>query len=161
MPGDPSPTNPNVMLREARDSVFVNASELPWVEVPQSQGTMHFKLLRIDREANGATFVMKFAPGVQLDVHRHVGPAELLVLKGGFTYWGRTLVPDGYGYEGDGTVHQPEPIAEELTMFIRTGPVREYAADGSETELTGGFDFYLDAWVAAGAPTEHLKLGER
>jgi quercetin dioxygenase-like cupin family protein len=132
----------------------LSGAELPFVSLPQSKlltvnksaipmikdvigPGIHVQPLRLDLEAGEWVLLATFAPGAEVPLHYHTGPAEVYTLQGRWHYKEYPNQPQtagSYLYEPSGSVHTLEVDAEnteDTIMFIRvTGANINFTEDG-------------------------------
>jgi quercetin dioxygenase-like cupin family protein len=64
-------------------------------------------------------------------IHKHLGAAEIYMLKGSLSYEEGTAREGDYLFEAGGTVHIAEARDEVLSLVIFHGPLMGYNDDGS------------------------------
>jgi len=115
----------------------VNESEIPLVKDTLGPG-IHVKPLRLDLEHNEWVVLATFAPGAEIPLHYHTGPAEVYTLSGRWRYKEYPDQPQtagSYLYEPGGSVHTfivPEDNDEDTVIFVRvSGANINFTEDGS------------------------------
>jgi 2,4'-dihydroxyacetophenone dioxygenase len=134
----------------------VNANSLPAFKDALGPG-ISVKPLRLDLDGNCWVVLATFAPGIELPIHYHTGPAEVYTLQG---YWLYKEYPDdpqssgSYLYEPGGSVHTfytPASNTEDTILFIRVqGANVNFNEDGT-------FHSILDAVFIQAAATDLAK----
>jgi quercetin dioxygenase-like cupin family protein len=99
---------------------------------------VHLQPLRLDLEAGVWVVLGTFAPGAEVPLHYHTGPAEVYTLQGRWHYKEYPDQPQtagSYLYEPGGSVHTLEVDADntdDTIMFIRvTGSNINFTDDGN------------------------------
>jgi 2,4'-dihydroxyacetophenone dioxygenase len=115
----------------------VNESEIPLVKDALGPG-IHVKPLRLDLEHNEWVVLATFAPGSEIQLHYHTGPAEVYTLSGRWEYKEYPDQPQtagSYLYEPGGSVHTfitPQDNDEDTVIFVRVcGANVNFNEDGS------------------------------
>lgn len=118
------------------DDVYVDVNAMAWV--PFSDG-IDIKVLRVSSESGAWTSLFRCAKGSGFARHRHLGPAEYLMVsgtmevRGGRENGGITAVAGDYGYEPLGAIHDWTTFPEETVFyFTQNGPL-EFLTDEDET----------------------------
>ena len=119
------------------DLLTVNEAEIPLVRDTLGEG-IHVKPLRLDLENNEWVVLATFAPGAEIQLHYHTGPAEVYTLSGRWQYREHPDQPQtagSYLYEPGGSVHTfitPEDNDEDTVIFVRVaGSNINFNEDGS------------------------------
>lgn len=105
----------------------------PWV----GGDGIELKLLRVDLEHGTWVIRNRFAPGVQLPVHRHTGPVEGFTLAGRWRYleYDFESVAGSYIHEPAGSVHTLHVPADNDgptdVLFVIEGALLYLGADGA------------------------------
>jgi quercetin dioxygenase-like cupin family protein len=115
----------------------VDEAEIPLLENALGGG-IHFKPLRLDLERNEWVLLVTAAPGVELPLHYHTGPAEVFTLQGRWLYREYPDQPQTAGcylYEPGGSVHRfhtPADNTEDTIALVRVaGANVNFNDDGS------------------------------
>jgi quercetin dioxygenase-like cupin family protein len=118
------------------DDVYVDVGSMPWV--PFSEG-IEIKVLRVSSESGAWTSLFRCQPGSGFARHRHLGPAEYLMVsgkmevRGGRENGGITALAGDYGYEPLGAIHDWTSFPEDTVFyFTQNGPL-EFLTDEDET----------------------------
>ena len=116
-----------------------------------------FKPLRLDLDGNCWVVLATFAPGVELPIHYHTGPAEVYTLQGCWLYKeypGDPQTAGSYLYEPGGSVHTfytPDTNPEDTIILVRVeGANVNFNEDGT-------FHSVLDAVFIEAATTDLAK----
>ena len=134
---------PVVSLPQGR-LLTVNESDVPLIENSLGEG-IHFKPLRLDLEGNEWVVLATFAPGAEIQIHYHTGPAEVYTLSGRWMYKEYQDQPQtagSYLYEPGGSVHTffaPADNTEDTVIFVRV------AGSNINFNEDGTFHSILDA----------------
>lgn len=125
----------------------VNETEVPLIRDAVGEG-ISFKPLRLDLERNEWVVLGVFAPGIELPLHYHTGPAEVYTLQGCWKYKEYTDQPQtagSYLYEPGGSVHTlftPQDNTQDTVLFIRvSGTNVNFNDDGSFHSLLDALTF--------------------
>jgi hypothetical protein len=86
-------------------SAMVDTESLAWIPLPPPLVGNWIKPLRISEETGDMSLLFKFDAGTREVRHRHIGPANFLVLSGCVEIWGREAGPGCWMYEPAGAVH--------------------------------------------------------
>lgn len=115
----------------------VNEENIPLIEDALGEG-VHFKPLRLDLETGEWVVLATFAPGAEIQLHYHTGPAEVYTLAGEWRYREYDDQPQtagSYLYEPGGSVHTFYAPAEndgDTVLFVRVkGANINFNEDGS------------------------------
>lgn len=152
------------------DLLSLNSETVGWLTDTLAPG-IDFKPLRIDLERNEWVLLLRAAPGVELPVHYHTGPAEVYTLQGRWYY---KEYPDNpqtagsYLYEPSGSVHQfhtPADNTEDTLAFVRVaGANVNFNPDGTFHSILDALSLrYLsDAFSEQqhGSPARYIDGGE-
>ena len=116
--------------------VYVDVGAMPWV--PFSEG-IEIKVLRVSAESGAWSSVFRCAKGSGFARHRHLGPAEYLMIsgkmevRGGREKGGITAFAGDYGYEPLGAIHDWTSFPEDTVFyFTQNGPL-EFLTEEDET----------------------------
>jgi quercetin dioxygenase-like cupin family protein len=116
--------------------VYIDTGAMPWT--PFSEG-IEIKVLRVSSESGAWTALFHCAPGSGFARHRHLGPAEYLMVsgkmevRGGRENGGITALTGDYGYEPLGVIHDWTSFPEESVFyFTQNGPL-EFLTDDDAT----------------------------
>jgi len=108
--------------------VYVDVSAMPWTSF--SEG-IEIKVLRVSSESGTWSCMFRCAKGSGFARHRHLGPAEYVMLsgrmdvRGGRSKGGVTALAGDYGYEPLGAVHDWTSFPEEsILYFTQSGPLQ-------------------------------------
>ena len=119
------------------DLLTVNESEIPLIRDAFGEG-VHVKPLRLDLEHNEWVVLATFAPGSEIQLHYHTGPAEVYTLSGRWQYKEHADQPQtagSYLYEPGGSVHTfitPADNEEDTVVLVRVaGANINFNEDGS------------------------------
>lgn len=131
----------------------VNANRMPLLTDALGPG-ISFKPLRLDLDGNCWVVLATFAPGVELPIHYHTGPAEVYTLQGCWLYKeypGDPQTSGSYLYEPGGSVHTfytPDTNTEDTIILVRVeGANVNFNEDGT-------FHSILDAIFIEAATTD-------
>lgn len=115
----------------------VDEATVPRIENALGEG-IHFKPLRLDLERNEWVVLATFAPGAEIQIHYHTGPAEVYTLQGRWEYKeypNQPQTPGCYLYEPGGSVHTffaPAENTEDTIIFVRVaGANVNFSEDGT------------------------------
>jgi quercetin dioxygenase-like cupin family protein len=118
------------------DDVYLDVGAMPWV--PFSDG-IGIKVLRVSSESGAWTALFHCAKDSGFARHRHLGPAEYLMVsgkmevRGGRENGGITAYAGDYGYEPLGVIHDWTNFPEETVFyFTQNGPL-EFLTDDDQT----------------------------
>jgi 2,4'-dihydroxyacetophenone dioxygenase len=119
---------------------MVEIDKIPWTEFvfPKS----YFKLLHFDAGQGKSTLLMKAEKGAPTPLHKHVGAAEIYVLKGTFSYEEGTAKAGSYVHEAGGVVHIAQAEDEVLAYITFHGPLVGFNDDNSIAGLCDVDLFY-------------------
>jgi 2,4'-dihydroxyacetophenone dioxygenase len=129
-------TLPLVALPQG-ELLTVSLSEIPMIKDAIGPG-INVQPLRIDMEAGELALMATLAPGAEVPVHYHTGPAEIYTLAGRWEYKEYSDQPQtagSYLYEPGGSVHTfvtPADNTEDTVIFARVqGANINFNADGT------------------------------
>jgi 2,4'-dihydroxyacetophenone dioxygenase len=115
----------------------VQESEIPMIKDAVGPG-INIQPLRIDMEAGEMVLLITLAPGAEVPMHYHTGPAEVYTLAGRWEYKEYPVQPQTAGcylYEPGGSVHTfftPADNTEDTIIFARVkGANINFNQDGS------------------------------
>ena len=108
---------------------MANADEIPWT--PFVFPKTFFKLLHLDEDRGSVTLLLLAEQGAPTPLHKHIGAAEIYVLRGSFSYEEGTAHPNYYVHEAGGVVHVAEADDEIMAFVVFHGPLVGYNDDGS------------------------------
>jgi hypothetical protein len=153
----PSPAEMAAMLPPSPvpEAKFVNVDAIPWTYFPGYEDKAAFKLLRIDMDTLGHTYLFKYRTGI--GPHRHFGAVEILTLKGRWWYEGEgSAGPGDYTYEYAGATHVAVTENDDWVeaLIISKGPLQMINEDGSPGLVVDAFLYYHIA--AANNAVAHL-----
>ena len=101
----------------------VNIDQIPMLKDLVAPG-IHIQPLRLDLERGEWVFLATLAPGCELPLHYHTGPAEVWTIKGRWLYREYPDQPQTAGdylYEPGGSVHTfycPEDNTEDTVVLL-------------------------------------------
>jgi 2,4'-dihydroxyacetophenone dioxygenase len=130
----------------------------PWIDTGMG---VELKVMRVDLDRGTWVVRNRFAPGVQLQTHKHTGPVEGYTLTGRWHYleYDFVSVAGSYIYEPAGSVHTlhvPEDNTELTDVFfVIEGALLNLTPDGqveSTFDAENMLDVYYQLAEAAGMP---------
>ena len=98
------------------DSLYVDASALPWRQTPCSG--VEWKKLYFDPATGESAVLLRFAAGASYGTHRHPGGEEYVVLEGSVVDGEKTYGPGTYVRHPPGSIHRPVSPQGSL-LFVR------------------------------------------
>lgn len=138
--------DPRIVSRPG--TYMVDVDKLPWT--PFVFPKTFFKLLNINSARATSTLLLKAEKGAPTPLHKHVGAAEVYVLKGSFSYEEGSAKSGSYVHEAGGVVHIAEATDEILAYVTFHGPLVGYNDDGSVAGVCD-VDLFYDLAKANGA----------
>lgn len=114
--------------RVAEDSgtTVVTPDDLPWAEWMEG---LHVKILRCNPDTNEYTMMVRFAPGVELPRHRHLGPVHGYTVQGRWKYleYDWEAVAGSYVFEPASSTHTlkvfDDNAEDTITIFTMQGGI--------------------------------------
>jgi 2,4'-dihydroxyacetophenone dioxygenase len=119
---------------------MADVDTIPWT--PFVFPKTFFKLLHLNDDRGATTLLLLAEKGAPTPIHKHVGAAEILVLRGSFSYEEGTAHPNYYVHEAGGVVHVAEANEEILAFVVFHGPLVGYNEDGSVSGICDCDLFY-------------------
>lgn len=116
--------------------IYVDGSAMGWT--PFSEG-IGIKVLRVSSETGAWTALFNCEKGSGFARHRHLGPAEYLMVsgkmevRGGRENGGITAVTGDYGYEPLGVIHDWTSFPEDTVFFFTQDGPLEFLTDDDQT----------------------------
>lgn len=129
-------------------SFFLNPESIPWT--PFVFPDTWFKLLNVNAERGSMTLILRAGKDAPTPLHKHIGAAEIFVLKGSFAYEEGSGSSGDYVYEAGGVVHIAEAGEEVEAYVIFHGPLVGFDDAGNVTGIMDA-DLILDLAKANGA----------
>jgi quercetin dioxygenase-like cupin family protein len=121
-------------------SYMVDIDKVPWTEFIFAKS--YFKLLNFDANQGKSTLLVKSEKGAPTHLHKHVGAAEIYVIKGSFSYEEGTAHTGSYVHEAGGVVHIAQAEEEVLAYVTFYGPLVGFNDDNSISGLCDVDLFY-------------------
>lgn len=84
---------------------------------------MSFRVLKTHRPGNGATLMLRFAPGSGYPAHRHPGGEEYYVLEGELIDGARSYGPGTYVWHPPGSAHAPRSETGAIVLITVPGGI--------------------------------------
>ncbi len=113
--------------------ILVQTNDLPWVSMGDG---VDIKVLRVSEETGFWSAIIRMQPGAVFAAHKHLAPADFLILKGKLKYRMGEAAEGAYGYEPTGAVHESTTCDEETILtFNAFGPAIFYNEDGSVGQI--------------------------
>ncbi|WHZ09985.1 MAG: hypothetical protein OJF60_000424 [Burkholderiaceae bacterium] len=108
-----------------------HCEDLPWLPLAPKIG---IRVLRLNPDTGGYTVMLRAEPGGVLPRHRHLGEAEIYIIKGSGTHLQTgDYRPGDFITERNGAVHDPLEFREEtVLLMVAHGPSAFLAPDGSD-----------------------------
>lgn len=102
----------------ARDNtgMQLDLDTIPFQETNHPGVSIHF--YHRDRESGHTAVMIKMAPGSSYPKHQHLGPEELLILRGGFRDEHGVYRAGEFCRFEDGTTHHPIALDEGDCVFF-------------------------------------------
>jgi anti-sigma factor ChrR (cupin superfamily) len=116
--------------------MLVDTEQLEWMP---SGGGNAMKLLRVSEETGAWSALIKASAGTVNARHRHIGPADFLVLSGSIEYRGGRATAGSWVYEPAGALHEATSHPEDTVYLANVhGPIAFLADDDSILRITDG-----------------------
>lgn len=113
--------------------ILIQTNDLPWVKMGEG---VDIKVLRVSAETGYWSAIIRMQPGAIFAAHKHLAPADFLILKGKLKYRMGEAGEGAYGYEPTGAVHEITTCDEETILtFNAFGPSIFYNEDGSVGQI--------------------------
>jgi 2,4'-dihydroxyacetophenone dioxygenase len=122
-------TEASVKVVSKAGTYMADVDKIPWT--PFVFPKTFFKLLHLNEDRGAATLLLLAEQGAPTPIHKHVGAAEVYVLRGSFSYEEGTAHANCYVHEAGGVVHVAEANDEILAFGIFHGPLVGYNDDGT------------------------------
>jgi quercetin dioxygenase-like cupin family protein len=122
-------TVPAVKVINKSGTYMADVDGIPWT--PFVFPKTFFKLLHLNEDRGTVTLLLLAEKGAPTPIHKHIGAAEIYVLRGSFTYEEGAAGPNYYVHEAGGVVHVAEANDEILAFVVFHGPLVGYNEDGS------------------------------
>jgi 2,4'-dihydroxyacetophenone dioxygenase len=117
-------------------AVLVDTEALEWI--PTGSGNA-LKILRVSEETGAWSALIKAEAGTVNAPHRHVGPADFLVLSGSIEYRGGVATPGCWVYEPAGAIHDATTHPVETVYLANVyGAIVFSDADGRISYVNDG-----------------------
>ena len=115
---------------------LIDTEALEWI--PTASGNS-LKILRVSEETGAWSALIKAQAGTVNPRHKHIGPADFLVLSGSIEYRGGLATPGCWVYEPAGVIHDATSHPEETVYLANVhGPIAYLDAEGGITHLSDG-----------------------
>jgi 2,4'-dihydroxyacetophenone dioxygenase len=103
---------------------MIKTDELDWIPLPEPFTGNYIKVLRISEETGDMSMLFKLDAGTVEVRHRHIGPANFLVLSGCVEIWGRSAGPGSWMYEPAGAIHSGTRFPVDTVLLSNSqGPI--------------------------------------
>ena len=102
-------------------TTVARGNSIPWVELWEG---IEMKMLRRGESTGVYTLMNRFAPGVEIPKHRHVGAVHAYTLQGSWGYreYDWVAEPGAYVFEPSGSVHTlycpTESVEPAVVVFV-------------------------------------------
>ncbi len=117
-------------------AALVDTEALEWVATP---GGNALKVLRVSEETGAWSALIKAAAGTVNPRHRHLGPADFLVLSGRIEYRGGVATAGCWVYEPAGALHEATSHPEETVYLANVhGPIAYLDDAGAVIHVSDG-----------------------
>ena len=113
--------------------ILVQTNDLPWVKMGDG---VDIKVLRVSEETGYWSAMIRMQAGAVFASHKHLAPADFMILKGTLKYRMGEASEGAYGYEPNGAIHETTTCDEETVLtFNAFGPIIFYNEDGSVGQI--------------------------
>lgn len=103
---------------------MIETDDLEWIPLPEPFTGNYIKPLRISEETGEMSMLFKLDAGTVEVRHRHIGPANFLVLSGCVNIWGRSAGPGTWMYEPAGAIHSGTTFpVDTIILSNSSGPI--------------------------------------
>jgi hypothetical protein len=103
---------------------MIDTNTIEWIPLPAPLVGNAIKPLRISRETGDMSILFKMDAGTREVRHRHIGPANFLVLSGIVEIWGKQAGPGTWMYEPAGALHEGTSFPVETVVLSNSqGPI--------------------------------------
>lgn len=119
---------------------MADVEAIPWT--PFVFPKTYFKILNLNESRGTSMLLLKAERDAPTPVHKHVGAADIFVLKGSFSYEEGTAYSNYFVHEAGGVVHVAEAQDEVLAIVTFHGPLIGYNDDGSVSGVADCDLFY-------------------
>jgi len=109
-------------------SEIISLSDLPWQE---HRPGIRAKSIWAHPETKRRAMLVRYEPGAQISLHRHVGDELIFVIEGGVSDESGTVTAGNVGYRPNGCVHSVSSTNGATVLAILTGGVEPVASRGS------------------------------
>jgi quercetin dioxygenase-like cupin family protein len=124
------------MLSSDPFATLVDTEALEWVPTP---GGNALKVLRVSEETGAWSALIRAAAGTVNPRHRHLGPADFLVLSGRMEYRGGVATAGCWVYEPAGALHEATTHPEETVYLANVyGPIAYLDDAGGVLRVSDG-----------------------
>jgi anti-sigma factor ChrR (cupin superfamily) len=124
------------MLSTDPFAALIDTEALEWA--PTAGGNA-LKVLRVSEETGAWTALIKAAAGTVNPRHRHLGPADFLVLSGRMEYRGGVATAGCWVYEPAGALHEATTHPEETVYLANVhGPIAYLDDAGNVVRVSDG-----------------------
>lgn len=134
-------------------ALMLNPDNIPWTEFPSGQ--TEFKLLHINLQTGGSTYLVRNRPGGNLPIHQHLGGVEVYTISGSWSYQEGRVSSGGYSYEPHCVIHKPTTEGDFLLFVIQHGPTIFFSPEGVPDYILDCHRLYTRA--KANNAVDHLK----
>jgi anti-sigma factor ChrR (cupin superfamily) len=117
-------------------AALIDTEALDWIPTPSGNS---LKILRVSEETGAWSALIKAEAGTVNPRHRHIGPADFLVLSGSIEYRGGFATAGCWVYEPAGAIHDATSHPVETVYLANVhGPIAYLDADGGITHVSDG-----------------------
>jgi anti-sigma factor ChrR (cupin superfamily) len=117
-------------------AALVDTDALEWAT---TAGGNALKVLRVSEETGAWSALIKAAAGTVNPRHRHLGPADFLVLSGRMEYRGGVATAGCWVYEPAGALHEATTHPEETVYLANVhGPIAYLDEGGAIVRVSDG-----------------------
>ncbi|MES2938573.1 MAG: cupin domain-containing protein [Pseudomonadota bacterium] len=141
-------------IKGAPGALMLRTESIPWTDFPSGQ--TEFKLLHVNLQTGGSTYLVRNKPGANLPIHQHLGGVEVYTIQGEWSYQEGEVGPGDYSYEPHCVVHKPAGKSDGFLLFvIQHGSTVFFAPDGTPDYILDCHRLYTRA--KANNAVGHLK----
>jgi anti-sigma factor ChrR (cupin superfamily) len=137
-------------------SQIIAVSDLEWQEY---RPEISFKILWQDPATKRRAQMVRFSPGAQLPLHRHVGDELIFVIEGAVSDESGTVTAGNVGYRPDGCVHTVTTKNGATVLAVLTGDI-EPATDSKSAPSTQIFMVSDLPWIEARPGVRQKRIWE-
>jgi anti-sigma factor ChrR (cupin superfamily) len=137
-------------------SQIIAVSDVEWQEYRPG---ISFKILWQDPATKRRAQMVRFSPGAQLPLHRHVGDELIFVIEGAVSDESGTVSTGNVGYRPDGCIHTVTTKNGATVLAVLTGDI-EPAMDSKSALSTQIFMLSDLPWIEARPGVRQKRIWE-